>query len=1460
MYTSQGPGGVFYSAVAAEPEMHPLIELGASLAPYAAGAYGVSYFASQRYPNSEFTYFDIGLKQTRNVLNKFPMGFLNTFRLAELGSYKMSGAALGLEEATSVSDGVTRVRRQIFGQDNFNDETLRVFKQTISEEEFANIKGTMDKGKYQFVFEMEEGQTGRGQLYIQEMEEKIVPKGDGKLEKILVPKEKSTRLVTRDIAGMQLGSTGEVLDIVGGEDIRSVTNPAYTGAAQNIAGPIESPNDLYRSSITGEQPKIGLVPSVEGRLQTLSDFKRRSAVPLSYLSMGINRFNKLLNATYNQIPVLGRTLERVMEKTGFSLKTTPDVFYKQYFSLGLKASKIGALYLGARTLDHYRDKFGVMGNLAASSVISFGAMKTYEKVVKKATLAGRAKVGGIAMGIQMLMPGFDKGLIEGVATTAVNLDIGRSYIGKYTGLSYIRRGIEGALPGFTNMTTGLYLGLGVAALSYGGYGRSFKEASEKGSLSFGQGIFKHVDDLLKNRFGFLDEKGGDLISLPKSKKESLARPLIEALYPEFEEAGETFKKMNPFARQILALGSNDSRVIEYQRRLDEILKGKSLDDISSKELKSLKNFFNDNKELMKSLYGQDLDIGKFKNDLIDFQYKIEKLAGYERFREMNVQNSANESLLRRINEINKRYVGNDMISNIGRRLEIFGAEIYHSFYGANMSGTVDVVLDGERTVKKVGSEMVLQTYEEVAKSLKASPIVKRFGALTLGVTFLHQMMTGAFFGMMEDPDELKAVYSGEKLVEVKKGRWWEAGGTPYEGGQTSYFRPHAYHSLMTKAEERSVWGDEVDEYSPLTRFLLRNFTYHLEEKNYYNRPYPISGAAFEDVPVIGKLLGATIGRVIKPTRLMHEEELYQEGAGGREIAYLQGYGSSPELGEIGPGIPESPYGAFHSLGAIQYTFREIEGLTGYAKNVLQKIVTGREVLGTRQYIMENSNLMDSSIESFWNKDLGGFGFTSEPLRRLFPRPRAEIETYNPIMNTMPSYIPERLKRGDPYRLISNGYARLPGKGYEALNPDVKGLDPEDYPDIHKYKILADIAPQSRETIRLREKLMQRKIGKALTEHEVKMFNNITEYHQKRLAATRDDIFHENAIKIPFISDAISSGYLGMTELVRRGSAGLENLIPGGFRPSAKLLGHTRDAIETYEFERVYNTANSFWDAPIRDWFRPALYSAASFLGWDGKPPHVKKREQLDEHFDKIQFIKYMRLADSATNPKDRKRYLNLAARTRTGVNPGGDALSMYLSLPTQEKRFFDAFAHAEGSDRERILELVPEDQHHLYKAVWERLDAGESLSMLSSSKPIIDEEYMYSKYSQVQEELNLGPAPKADWIGWHKDVDINDIKVKYVSSLGEDVHDYDMWNSQVRNASRKPYLEDSELFMYNGYGLNRKSIRNKILRGASANPMDGSGYIFNTSKAYGDVSRSSINYSDRRSQEVLQLMYSQLGG
>jgi hypothetical protein len=55
-----------------------------------------------------------------------------------------------------------------------------------------------------------------------------------------------------------------------------------------------------------------------------------------------------------------------------------------------------------------------------------------------------------------------------------------------------------------------------------------------------------------------------------------------------------------------------------------------------------------------------------------------------------------------------------------------------------------------------------------------------------------------------------------------------------------------------------------------------------------------------------------------------------------------------------------------------------------------------------------------------------------------------------------------LRKGDPYVKVDQGYARLPGAGYKALHPELKGTNPEDYPDIHKLVILADVAPYSRE--------------------------------------------------------------------------------------------------------------------------------------------------------------------------------------------------------------------------------------------------------------------------------------------------------------------------------------------------------------------------------------------------------------
>ena len=1483
MYSQQGQGGVYYSALQQEPEMHPLVEAGMSLLPYGGLYFGGRYLASKSHSeNSSLTHYDILQKQVRNLTNKNLLGFFNTFRAAEFMSFGLSPAALGLEEAASLDGSGKIVGREIFESRFFQtEESKNILKGVIGEDAYSRISTQIEQkaGDYQLVYEQDLKDRGRGNLFFQRLTQDFVEIKDasGKvIRKELVKKPNTSfepMLISRDVAVTTRANAGELIDLAESSTSANVKmNPVTQAVLQNVDVGDINYSRVYFDPLKDEASRLALIPSMRGELKTLSDLKRRTAIIGSQLTSGVQRFNRLIEATFNQMPVVGKLLKNVSEYTGLSLKTKPGPFYKQFMSLGLKASKIGAAYMGLETVDHYRRKFGIAGNIVASAGIAAGISGMYFNATKN--LAGTAKLGAVSFAAQILLPGFSQGIKEGIATSAVNLDIARSYIGKYTGLSYIKRGIEGVLPGFTDVSTGIFLGAGVAALSYSNYGqdflirdyrRSINLPVDESGLSLLDNTFKKMYSKVENRLGLI-ERNGDII-LPGNRQDIQMRSLYETISFGKDSSGKyssNFLKYNPMSERLQAGKVSAQFLNEYQSRLDEIIKGRSLKDLDKESRGKLRTFFTDNEILFRGILDEQ-DTSKVKAILLDTENAMTGLARSEVYKAYNINNDLNRSLLERIMYINNRYAtGSGFLNNLMRRTEIFGAEMVHAFFGATMEGEVDISIANKPQIIEddKGNFVRNKTYEEVAETLKAAPIVKRFGALVLGTAFIHQMMTGAFFGMMEDPDELKAVYEGKKLVEIKKGRWWEAGGTPYEGGETSYFRPHAYQMLMTKSDEKSVWGEDYENFNPITRFMLKNFTYYLEEKNYYDRPYPMTGAAFEDVPVLGPLLSSTVGQLVKPTKLMHEDELFRinQETGEVEQEYVKGYGSTPELGEVPPGPPQSPYIGSHAAGRIQYAFREIEGLTGYTKNLVQKMATGREVLGTRTPVYQTSNLMDSSVLDFWEKDLGGFGFMSEPVRRLFPRPRAEIDSYNPLLNSMPSYIPEKLKRGDPYRTLPNASARLPGKGYEALNPDVAGMDPEDYPLIHKYKILADVAPQSRQTIKMQQELYERKAGGILTEHESTMLDNIVEMHQKRLAATRDYEPHPNAIRIPIVSDITQPVYGKITSSLRSVASVGEYLTPGGFRPTQKLLGHTRDAIEVYENERVYGTANSFWDAPVRDWFRPALYSAARIMGFDNKPSHVIRKEEVNEHFDKLQFMKFMRLAEQAENQKDRNRYMGLAARTRTGVNPNGDALSVYLALPNADKRFFDAFANAQVDDRERILELVPEDQKHLYQNIWSRIDSGENVSLLSSDKAILDEEYMYNKMQSMEEYFKNKPMPSVDWVGWHKDVDMEDVKVKYVDNLGADVHDYDMWESQVRNVSRKPYLEGADLFMYQSPGIHRNSLRNSMIRGANSfMEVDSSNFVMNRVNT-GEQSRAEIYYRDQRLPELQLLVARAMGG
>lgn len=144
-----------------------------------------------------------------------------------------------------------------------------------------------------------------------------------------------------------------------------------------------------------------------------------------------------------------------------------------------------------------------------------------------------------------------------------------------------------------------------------------------------------------------------------------------------------------------------------------------------------------------------------------------------------------------------------------------------------------------------------------------------------------------------------------------------------------------------------------------------------------------------------------------------------------------------------------------------YSMSEVMGIYGFGT----KWLSGFEE-GGRGWTLDPSSRMTSLSRSWWDMEMGGAGgMVSEIFRRFLPRDPNK-KYYNPIRNTMPDWMPgidyfTDFKHGDPYVKVKNGEMRLPGEAYETLHklhPDAFG----DYGAFDRFKILADVAPYSKE--------------------------------------------------------------------------------------------------------------------------------------------------------------------------------------------------------------------------------------------------------------------------------------------------------------------------------------------------------------------------------------------------------------
>ena len=355
-----------------------------------------------------------------------------------------------------------------------------------------------------------------------------------------------------------------------------------------------------------------------------------------------------------------------------------------------------------------------------------------------------------------------------------------------------------------------------------------------------------------------------------------------------------------------------------------------------------------------------------------------------------------------------------------------------------------------------------------------------YGAMAISAALLTGHVIPGVLGAKHTPDELENIYAGKELVPVRSGRWWETSRTAWEGGRIQYYRPHWYPLMMSGAKDAGLWGSEQEKWEsskllhPFKALFSDEFKYRFEREHYYDRPYPISSTYGTDVPFISAF-AEQIGKLVKPPKLMHTDEwLFQDernasGDTGVVLHLPEGRDTAParELGGLPPALPVSPYSVDQQAGDLIYKLNELRGLTGFVHNAVKGELTGSQNYFSNSEQLESSYRAYGLERNYWDRELGGIAGMSESLRRFIPHRRREIPLYNPIKNQMPSWLPgadyfSNFTIGDPFTRVPMGDIRLPGQGYSALNPEVAGLSPEEYPLFHRYKILADVAMYSNE--------------------------------------------------------------------------------------------------------------------------------------------------------------------------------------------------------------------------------------------------------------------------------------------------------------------------------------------------------------------------------------------------------------
>lgn len=773
---------------------------------------------------------------------------------------------------------------------------------------------------------------------------------------------------------------------------------------------------------------------------------------------------------------------------------------------------------------------------------------------------------------------------------------------------------------------------------------------------------------------------------------------------------------------------------------------------------------------------------------------------------------------------------------------------------------------------------------------------RRFNkGLVLGAAAMFPFLPGALIG--ESSENLKSMYSGEEDVAIRANRWWFSGGTEFEGNKIKYFTKHWYARLMAETDTKSLYGDSEtkDSMNPFLNPLdyLKN-PYALEEMHSEDRPYAVWGMDVSYGSFFGKLYEKTLGSVIKPDIINPEMQKYISEnpnsvtgtpsgiVSGEDILFeeskraeefnIQTPVSEVEASLIRDGMMLPPANATYEPGkeALSWSYgamKDFVGLKGWALGMIEEGM-GLDLEDISSPQLSRSGEMVNKAIDFRDLNLGGaFGLT-ESQRRFLPTSSGSIrERVNPIKNRMPSWLPGSdsefyidFSTGDPFRKIENGNARLPGAGYESLHEELKGFDPEEYPDIFKYKILSDVALGSKEYYEVKNRIERREDSGELTGYESELLSTIRDqefqrFERKRFKEYKTD---EELKEVSVAGKAINAYWETITH---NSETPLEYLT--FFRPAGKLI-HARTAIEDYKKTQIYGSDVAMWDRPIDHFISPAIDSTMSILGESYIPEQTQDRRAVNEYFDNLEYIKYRNLYKEAVKSGDlslAEEYKSSYLKTQIGATTDDfteerDILRSYISLSDEEKAYFTSFSNAKGSDREDILAMTPDNIASIYSKIWARQDvieaavsAGKSVKDAVSSQAqqereelaeLMPEEYnqylgsgevshsSFEEYladSDASEMISMSTGmPDEDFVGWDPRIDLDSVKLKTLSVGKDNMYDYGFWESDMKDLERLIAVENEDQVVNNLEEIKRRNRERRDMESKVEKAMRTRGY------------------------------------